>query len=805
MERFVCIHGHFYQPPRENPWLEEVELQESAYPYHDWNERITAECYAPNTASRIIDPKGTIVNIINNYSKISFNFGPTLLYWLEKHEPEVYEAILEADKVSMERFSGHGSAIAQPYNHIIMPLANKRDKYTQVKWGIEDFKKRFKRYPEGIWLPETAVDLETLDILAEFGIKFTILSPHQAERVRRFGDREWFDVRGGIIDPKKVYLCNLPSGRSINIFFYDRLISSEVAFGNLLDNGELFARRLIGAFTDESYPQLVHIATDGETYGHHHKFGDMALAYCLHYIESNNLARITNYGEYLERFPPQNEVQIIENTSWSCVHGVERWRDNCGCSAGRVRGWSQEWRKPLRIAMDWLRNRLAKIFEYEALEYLKDPWRARDDYITIILDRSKQNVEDFLAKHAKRELVDDEKRNILRLLEMQRNALLMYTSCGWFFDDISDIETVQVMQYAARAMQLAHRVSGIDLKPDYINILKEAPSNNPKFKNGADVFNVCVVPLIVDLVKVGVHYVISSLFAEVRPSTIYCYKVSDEIYEEYRLGRLKLIIGRSKISSNITWSSTTISYSALWFGDHNVFGGVKERMSDEEFMNMRKEILSKFERAEVQKIVTLIDKYFEKNTYSIKDLFKDEQRKILQKIMQVSVGEIESYYRRIFKDNYPIMRFLRDVNIAPPKALQVAANVAINSEISEIISSKDIDLDLLEKLVDYTRELTIEIDRELIGLKASSRIAAELKGVIDDPENIENLEKVEKLLELLNRLPIQLNLWRSQNIIFSLCKSYYQLMKERGEKGDRDAIRWLTTFNKLCELLKVKI
>lgn len=805
MNRFVCIHGHFYQPPRENPWLEEVELQEDAYPYHDWNEKITAECYAPNTASRIVDPNGIIINIINNYSKISFDFGPTLLYWLERHNPEVYDAILEADKISMERFSNHGSAIAQPYNHIIMPLANKRDKYTQVIWGIEDFKKRFKRYPEGMWLPETAVDIETLEILAEFGIKFTILSPRQAERIKRIDGKEWLDVKGGRIDPKRAYICHLPSGNSINLFFYDEMISNDVAFGNLLSNGEFFAKRLINAFTNENYPQLVHIATDGETYGHHHRFGDMALAYCIHYIEANNLAKITNYGEYLEKFPPQYEVQIIENTSWSCAHGVERWKSDCGCNAGRGRGWNQAWRKPLRLAMDWLRDNLAKIFEYEGLKYLKDPWRARDDYIKIILNRSKQSIEEFLAKHAKRDLSEEEKGIVLKLLEMQRNSLLMYTSCGWFFDEISDIETIQVMRYAARAMQLVRRVFGIDLTSEYMNMLEKAPSNNPNFKNGAEVFKAFVIPHIVDLLKVGMHYTISSLFTELRPSNVYCYEIDDEVYEEYKLGRFKLIIGKFKVFSNITWSKTVVSYSILWFGDHNVIGGIKEHMNNEEFISMCDEIKSSFEKAEIQKIITLIDKYFGMNIYSLKNLFKDEQRRIIQKIMRLSITDAESYYKRIFEDNYPTMKFLKEIGINPPKALKVAADIVISSKILDTLTSKEINLDLLKKLVDYTKELSIDIDKSLIGLEASSRIVIELKKLMSNPEDLENLKRIKRLVELLNELPIQLDLWYAQNIIFSLCKQYYKFMKERSKSGDKSVIEWLVTFDKLCELLKVKI
>jgi alpha-amylase/alpha-mannosidase (GH57 family) len=389
--KYLCIHCHFYQPPRENPWLEQIELQDSAYPYHDWNERIAAECYAPNLAARILDEQHRIARIVNNYSKISFNFGPTLLSWAAEHAPEVYKGIVDADRHSQKQFSGHGSAMAQAYNHMIMPLANRRDKATQIRWGLEDFGNRFGRLPEGMWLPETAVDLESLDLMAQAGVVFTVLAPHQASAVRPLAGGEWQDVSGGKVDPTRPYLVRTPSGASINVFFYDGPISQAVAFEKLLHNGEGFATRLTGAFAESpDGPQLMHIATDGETYGHHHRHGEMALAYALDMIETKKWARITNYGEFLAKSPPECEARIFENTSWSCIHGVERWRSNCGCNAGRP-GWNQQWRKPLREALDWLRDAITPGFEALGSTLLNDPWAARDAYIGVILSRSPES------------------------------------------------------------------------------------------------------------------------------------------------------------------------------------------------------------------------------------------------------------------------------------------------------------------------------------------------------------------------------------------------------------------------------
>jgi alpha-amylase/alpha-mannosidase (GH57 family) len=429
---------------------------------------------------------------------MSFNFGPTLLSWMETHHPEVHGAIINADKDTRESFSGHGSAIAQVYNHMIMPLANARDKQTQVRWGIADFESRFRRHPEGMWLPETAVDLESLETLAEASVKFTLLGPHQAARVRRIGEEAWSDVEGGRIDTRIPYLCRLPSGRSIAVFFYDRAISHSVAFGGLLHSGEGFAKRLVDGFTDEKRVQLVNIATDGETYGHHHRYGNMALAYCLDYIETNKRARVTNYGEFLEKSRPRFEVQIVENTSWSCTHGVERWRSNCGCSPTQVAGSSQAWRRPLRDAMNWLRDKLAALYGTEASKYLLDPWKTRNEYITAILDQREGAADRFISGHLKTERLKDRARSGIDLLEMQRYAMLMFTSCGWFWDEVSRIETVQILRYAARAMQLARGATGADLEPEFVRMIEAAPSSNHQFLNGGGVYEMLVKPAVVE-------------------------------------------------------------------------------------------------------------------------------------------------------------------------------------------------------------------------------------------------------------------------------------------------------------------
>ncbi len=495
MNRSVCIHGHFYQPPRESPWLEAIEIQDSAFPYHDWNERVAAECYAANAVSRIRDTQGRIAQLVNNYSSMSFNFGPTLLLWMQKYAADAYEALLQADRQSLERNSGHGNALAQAYNHMILPLANSRDKKTQIIWGIRDFEFRFRRKPEGLWLPETAVDLETLGLMAQHGIGFAILAPRQASRVRPMGGNEWQDVSGGKIDPGTAYRVSLPSGLAMSLFFYDGPISQALAFEGLLNGGEAFANRLLAAFpADDSVPRLVHIATDGESYGHHHRNGDMALAHAIHHLESNGVAHITNYGRYLEEHPPRHEVEIFENSSWSCAHGVERWRSDCGCNSGGKPGWNQAWRAPLRAALDWLRDAVSPAYERTATRFLTDPWEARDDYINVIVDRSPDRIGAFMQRHATRPLNSADEVTVLTLMELQRNAMLMYTSCGWFFDDLSGVETVQILRYAGRVLQVANQILNDSFERGFLEHLESAKSNIPEHRDGRTIYENMVRP-----------------------------------------------------------------------------------------------------------------------------------------------------------------------------------------------------------------------------------------------------------------------------------------------------------------------
>jgi hypothetical protein len=806
MERYICIHGHFYQPPRENAWLEYTELQDSAYPYHDWNERVTAECYAPNASSRILDKENYITQIGNNYAKISFNFGPTLLAWLQNNNADVYKAILDADRDSQQNFSGHGSALAQAYNHMILPLANHRDKYTQVLWGIRDFEQRFGRKPEGMWLPETAVDLETLDILAELGLKFTILAPHQAGRVRQIGTDAWSDVSEAKIDPTMAYKLHLSSGRELNLFFYDGPISRSVAFEDLLNSGESFGQRLADDFSNErNWPQLVHIATDGETYGHHRRFGDMALAYALNFIEANNLAKVTNYGEYLEKHPPTHEVEIIENTSWSCSHGIERWRSDCGCNSGRHPKWNQSWRAPLRQALDWLRDDVAPKYEAKAGQLLKDPWAARDDYIEVILDHSPENVQQFFSKNANREFSESDRITALKLLELQRHAMLMYTSCGWFFDDLSRIETVQVIQYAGRVVQLAAELFDNETESRFLERLQAAKSNIPEKGDGRLIYERCVKPAMVDLTKVVAHYAVSSLFEEYgKEVKVYCYHVDTEDYQTSECGKTKLAVGRARVTSEITQESALLSFGVLHLGDHNLNAGVREYQGEEAYQTMVQETTQTCAAGDFTEGIRLLDKHFGSSTYSLKSLFRDEQRKVLGYILESTISEIEAAYRQLYEHHYPPMRFLTELGGPVPKAFHSAAELILNIDLHRAVSSSTLDTENVRNLFDTAKSWQVDLDTDGIGYDLKENLEQMISNLLNASEDTAILGNLLDAVSLAHSLPFAVDLWKVQNVYWQMLQTVYPDFQKRAEHGDQSAGDWVNKFVSLGGQLSIR-
>jgi len=806
LKRFVCIHGHFYQPPRENPWLETVETQDTAAPYHDWNERICAECYATNGAARIVNNKNQITRIVNNYARISFNFGPTLLSWLAEKAPRTYRMILDGERRSRKSFKGHSSAMAQVYNHIILPLASHRDRITQIRWGIADYQRHYGAAPEGMWLAETAADNESLELLAAHGIKFTVLAPHQCKRFRPLkSDGRWTETPNANVDTTRPYLVRFASGLTISVFFYDGPASRAIAFEGLLNSGEGLAGRLKAGFKNSNQPQLVHVATDGESYGHHHKYGEMALAYALRLLEEDSTVDLTNYGCFLEQFPPEYEAEIFENTSWSCVHGVERWRSDCGCNGGRA-GWNQAWRAPLRKALDELRDALSPLTEQEGAKLFRDVWEARDGYIEVMLDHSPQTVERFFRGHQLRTLTEPERVRGLELMEMQRHAQLMYTSCGWFFDDISGIEAMQVIAYAARVLQLAREVfheQAAPLEPAFLAQLALARSNVPVAGDGAQIYKEQVNTKQLGLEQVAAHYAISSIFSSFAEETdLFCFRVWRNSYDVHTSGRGRLALGRVKIVSAVTGRQGSFSFAVLHFGDQNITAAVKayepeDAAAFEAFAAQAAEFV---QRADFPEVIRLLDHFYGHMNYSLTSLFTDEQRRIVQLILNSTLADIETSLATIYEDHASLLHFLSQAGLPKPPALALAAGFAINAGLRRALETDPIDQPQLRSFLNLAKADQIALETATLSYLADQRMKRAMVELQRSAGSLESLDQALTLVHTLIELPFDLNLWHAQNIWYEILRtSSYALTALAAE----DKPHWEKDFNELGICLKI--
>jgi alpha-amylase/alpha-mannosidase (GH57 family) len=836
-KRFVCIHGHFYQPPRENPWLETVETQDSAAPYHDWNERVCAECYAPNGAARIQNGQNQITRIVNNYSRMSFNFGPTLMSWLKDNAPRTHRMILDGERRSKRTHKGHSSAMAQVYNHLIMPLANRRDRITQIRWGIADYQYHYGALPEGMWLSETAADTETLELLAELGIKFTVLAPHQCRRVRSLkreagsgaavaatvasakdggqdsakkpadaADQGWIDTPNATVDPKRAYLAKFKSGKSLAVFFYDGPTSRAIAFEGLLNFGEHFAGRLKAAFKDGGQAaQLVHVATDGESYGHHHKHGEMALAYASKLLEQDPNVKLTNYGQFLAQFPPEYECEIVDNTSWSCVHGVERWRSNCGCNGGKP-GWNQEWRTPLRQALDELRDAIAPLTEQEGVKLFRDVWGARDAYIQVILNRVRETEDEFLERHQAHPLSEAERIRALELMEMQRHAQLMYTSCGWFFDDISGIETVQVIAYAGRVIQLAQELfgeRGADLETLFLARLAEAKSNVPSAGDGARIFKEKVRAMALGLEQVAAHYAISSMFSSFAEETeLYCFRVRRISYDIYSSGRGKLAVGRVRVASIITDEQESFSFAVLHFGDQNITAAVKPYAEGdaEEFEEFAAQVSEHVQKADFPEVIRQIDRYYGHVDYSLRSLFSDEQRRIVRMILDSTLSDIETSLTTIYEDHASLLHYLSQAGLPKPQGLTLAAGFAINAGLRRAIEEDPVDVSALRSLLHLAKSDQVPLETANLSYIADQRMKRAMVELQLSAGSLEALDRALELAKTLNEMPFDLNLWQAQNVWYEIFRSSDYALTAL---ADEDRPNWEKAFNDLGECLSI--
>jgi alpha-amylase/alpha-mannosidase (GH57 family) len=805
-KRFICIHGHFYQPPRENPWLETVETQDTAAPYHDWNERICAECYATNGAARIQNVKNQITRILNNYARISFNFGPTLLSWLKENAPRTYRMILDGERRSRKSYGGHSSAMAQVYNHIILPLASRRDSITQIRWGIADYEYHYGAPPEGMWLAETAADCASLELLAQHGVRFTVLAPHQCRHIRPVKDGAgWTDTPSATVNTSRPYLLNFDSGVSMAVFFYDGPGSRAIAFEGLLNSGEQFAARLKTGLRDTSQPQLMHVATDGESYGHHHKHGEMALAYALLLLEQDKSVKLTNYGSFLAQFPPEYEAEIVENTSWSCSHGVERWRSDCGCNGGKA-GYNQAWRGPLRQALDELRDAVAPLTEQEGAKLFTDVWDARDGYIQVMLDRSTESVASFFAEYASHKLTDEERVRALELMELQRHTQLMYTSCGWFFDDISGIETVQVIAYAARVLQLALDLFGDEaagLEPAFLARLAEAKANKPGAGDGAQIYKACVASMELGLEQVAAHYAISSVFSSFGQETdLFCYTVRRISYEIFTSGRGRLALGRTHIASAITGQRQSFSFAVLHFGDQNITAAVKAYTEADaaDFEAFSKQAAEHVQSADFPKVIRLLDRFYGHVDYSLTSLFSDEQRRIVQLILNSTLWDIENSLTTIYDDHASLLHYLSQAGLPKPPALTLAAGFAVNAGLRRALETDPVDQAMLRSFLSLARADQVPLETATLSYIADQRMKRAMVELQMSSGSLEMLERALTLGRVLIELPFELNLWQAQNIWYEILRtSSYALTSLTTE----DRPRWEKDFRELGTCLSI--
>lgn len=792
--RHVVVHGHFYQPPRESPWLEIVEEQPSAAPSHDWNARVSAECYAPNAGARILDAKGRVDRLVNNYASISFDAGPTLMAWLEREDPTTHAAMIEADRTSV-RARGHGVAMAQVHGHLILPLCNERDRRTQVRWGVRDFEWRYGRKPRGMWLAETAVDVESLEAMAAEGIALTVLAPHQCARVRPIGHPAWVDVGGGRVDPRRAYDVALPSGKHIAVFFYDGPLSRAVAFEHVLNDGKTFADRILGTFHPSARePQIVHLATDGESYGHHHHFGEMALAFALENIAAREgREALTGYEEYLATHPPTWEAEIVPRTSWSCAHGVERWRSDCGCSTGAPHGWNQAWRAPLRKALDELRDAIAPEYERACAGLLRDPWAARDGYVELLLDGSVDRRDAFFREHgvhpALAVLGSPERVRALSLLEMQRFAMSMFTSCGWFFNDISGIEGQQCLAYAARTLELATELFGDRFRAPFLSRLSEAKSNAPEWRDGRYVFEQLVAPRAVSLMGAAAHFAITSLFTSYGAhEERYGFDVDFEEAEQRRAAKARLGIGRLTVRHERTEASVSVDYAVVHLGDHNLGGGVRVFPGAEAHRAMHDGITKVFGRLDLPEVLRALERHFPGGVYSLKSIFHDEQTRILAGLLEETLDDVAGEYQDIYAQQVPLMRYLASIGQQLPREFVVAAEMSIGRSLEkELGRGRAIDLVAVDALLAEAKDGGVVLQMPQLGRALGRTLRALLEELAEsDDEELEQLAVKVAGLGVVGTFP------------FDRHDAQNRLVRLRDGRAKRSE-----TFGELCDVLGV--
>jgi alpha-amylase/alpha-mannosidase (GH57 family) len=777
---YVAVHGHFYQPPRENPYLNAIERQDSAHPFHDWNERIFYECYRPNAYARIHNHNGELVQIVNNYEYLSFNMGATLLSWLEQYDRPTYERIIEGDRLSAQRLGGHGNAIAQVYNHIIMPLASWRDKLTQIRWGKADFEHRFGRAPRGMWLAETAIDYETIEALIQEGIRFTILAPSQAQRIRPLSHNgktaPWLEVGGGQIDPTRPYRCFLKNRTEfLDIFFYDGPISRDMGFGELLSSSYSFAARLGQAVQGHPH-QLIAVATDGETFGHHKHFTEKSLAYCFTHEFPQRGWQVTNFDHYLSMYPPEWEVELKPVTAWSCAHGVDRWQDDCGCGAGIGYG---KWRRPLRDALNWLRDQIHQLYQTTAMHYFHDLWTVRDEFIAVILERTQW--QSLWHTYGKGNLEDHRRQwDAIRLLEMERHSLLSFTSCGWFFEEISRPEGVQILRYAGRAIDLAADVAGVLLEEEFMERLALAPSNVSIYKNGADIYRQCVQTAKVGMEQIAAQFAITNYFdrSEEKNHQLYGYDIQVEDYEVRQIGGLGLAICDLQLISKITLERQEYAIAVLHLGSADCHCVLKVFQGRKHYEQTNQALWQSLAEGSAASIILAMQKHLGDLSFNLRSFIREDRHSLLQRIARRTLHHLDQIYAEVYRDNASLLTCLGRDGLAAPPELQASAQITLNyrfqQELAHLNCLEHINDGILCRLENIYREaqnLSCQIDFHQCQGVISDLLSGAIVGLVSAPSKAVVLSAIQSLLAFSETVQLSLNLEQCQEQFLEYLRS----------------------------------
>ncbi|MDR3331266.1 MAG: DUF3536 domain-containing protein [Synergistaceae bacterium] len=769
----ICVHAHFYQPPREDPWLDAVTKDPTAAPYHDWNSCVHEQCYKPNMSARLLDSAGRIVYITNNYRHISFNVGPTLHSWISSHNPALARSIVDADKFAAESF-GAGGAMAQAYNHMILPLSEERDIRTQVIWGSKDFEFRFGRRPRGMWLPETAVDTASLEALAADGIDFTILAPHQCEAVKQPGGT-WRATPGGDgLDVTHPYVATLPSGARITIVFYFGSIAHDIAFGGLLYNGDHFANALLSKLPSDKEPRLLVIATDGETYGHHHRYGEMALARAAQVLSNSPDAVITNIPSFIDKYPSTWECKVADNTSWSCAHGIERWRSNCGCHTGGEDGWNQAWRAPLRTALDRVRDRIDDVYEREMSRYCDSPWTLRDEAVALYLmsfadSSTRSDVErrkaDFLRDSCGR-LAHGDLLRVLSLIEAQRMRMFMYTSCGWFFNDVAGIETRQIMAYALRATEYIKDVSGVSIGEDFMNDLKDVRGNTSEMSTGYDVMVQTVIPR-----KRTIRDIAASVALLSRERSYYTFRVKSDS-RCFPSGDLDLFVSRTEVSdvrTLETWSGASAVLST---------GGLDDvcRLSEKSVPG-QKEIWQSFYEGDIISVSKFLEENFEFGPWHFRDLSQNDKEGIAIERTKSAEQEHLELAEGLLEDNQRLLVQMRMMGVNASKFLFAAVDFVYRERLIKTMDGSDDILSLLlpgsklELLLDDAQGVGITPDLSVLAPRLEDAFLERLQAARERGD-VRAYDEVLSLLGRTEELGISIDKWMLQNKIWEILTEY---------------------------------